>query len=62
MLWPVAYAHSMCGYRGAVAGGTDTVSGTRGAPGGSTTKPRQNGRSRLTVGAYWSRFGPVIPW
>ena len=33
-------------------------SGTRGASGGSTTKPRHQGRSMLTVVAYWSRFWP----
>ena len=47
---------------GTVAIGVAKSSGTRGASGGSTTKPRHQGRWLDTVVANWSRFGPVMPW
>ena len=46
----------------AVIGGNAISSGTRGASGGSTAKPRHHGRWVLTRVANWSRFGPVMPW
>jgi len=44
-----------------MAGGIDGSSGTRGASGGSMTKPRANGRSMLTIGEYSFFSGPVRP-